>query len=244
MPHPSPGFPQPNPAPLQKSPPPPAGAQRRARRKNARPGELLEAALDLFVAKGYAATRVEEVAARAGVSKGTLFLYYPSKEELFKAVVRESIAGRFGEWQLELDNFEGDSVALLRRCYAVWWQRIGSTKAAGITKLMFSEARNFPALARFYHQEVTEPGTALGRRILERGIARGEIRDLDLNTGIYLVLAPMMFLMLWQNSMASCLPGACGTADTAPSNAPLRFSPEAYLAAQAENLLLGLVPRA
>ena len=83
--------------------------QRRSRRKNARPGELLAAALDLFVEKGYAATRVEEVASRAGVSKGTLFLYFASKEELFKAVVRENIAGRFAEWQLELDVFEGDS---------------------------------------------------------------------------------------------------------------------------------------
>ena len=81
--------------------------QRRARRKEARPGELVDAALALFVEKGFAATRVEEVAARAGVSKGTLFLYFPSKEELFKAVVRETIAGRFTEWNEELDRFEG-----------------------------------------------------------------------------------------------------------------------------------------
>jgi TetR/AcrR family transcriptional regulator len=78
---------------------------KRERRKEARPGELLDAALALFVEKGFAATRVEEVAARAGVSKGTLFLYFPSKEELFKAVVRETIAGRFGEWNEELDAF-------------------------------------------------------------------------------------------------------------------------------------------
>ena len=236
MPHPSPVRATRSPAPSIDTPPS-SGGQRRARRKEARPAELLEAALALFVEKGYAATRVEEVAARAGVSKGTLFLYFPSKEALFKAVVRENIAGRFGEWQLELDSFEGDTEALLRRCYAVWWQCIGSTRAAGITKLMFSEARNFPALALFYHQEVTEPGTALVRRILERGIARGEIRALDLDTGVYLVLAPILFLTLWQNSMAPCLPGA-------EDPAPLRFSPEAYLAAQAENLLLGLVPRA
>ena len=73
-------------------------APKRSRRKEARPGELLEAALDLFVEKGFAATRVDDVAARAGVSKGTLFLYFPSKEELFKAVVRENIVGRFTEW--------------------------------------------------------------------------------------------------------------------------------------------------
>lgn len=216
--------------------------QRRSRRKNARPGELLAAALDLFVEKGYAATRVEEVAARAGVSKGTLFLYFASKEELFKAVVRENIAGRFAEWQLEIDMFEGDSEALLRHCYAVWWQRIGSTKAAGITKLMCSEARNFPALAHFYQREVMVPGNALVRRILERGIARGEIRPLDLDTGVYLVLAPMMFLMFWQNSMAWCGP-AHADQGAGSGCAVMPFSPEAYLEAQIDNLVRGLALR-
>ncbi len=211
--------------------------QRRTRRKNARPGELLAAALELFVEKGYAATRVEEVAARAGGSKGPLFLYFASKEELFKAVVRENIAGRFAEWQLELDSFEGDSAALLRRCYSAWWERIGSTQAAGISKLMCSEARNFPALARVYEQVVMQPGVALVRGILERGIARGEIRPLDLDTGVYLVLSPMMFLTFWQNSMAACLPAPAGLAGTGRP-----FSPEAYLEAQLENLLRGLRP--
>ena len=216
----------------------------RARRKNARPGELLEAALDLFVEKGYAATRVEEVAARAGVSKGTLFLYFPSKEELFKAVVRENIAGRFAQWQLELDAFEGTSAELLRHCYAVWWERIGSTKASGITKLMFSEARNFPALAHFYQQEVLQPGTALVKRILARGMARGEFRPMDVNTGVYLVLAPMLFLMMWQNSMASCLPAAQAPSAEGPAVPGMLISPLDYLDAQVDNLLLGLVPRA
>ena len=90
-------------------PSPPVEVPRRARRKEARPGELIEAALALFVEKGFAATRVEEVAARAGVSKGTLFLYFPSKEDLFKAVVRENIAGRFPEWNEELAQFSGNS---------------------------------------------------------------------------------------------------------------------------------------
>ncbi|MBY0464563.1 MAG: TetR/AcrR family transcriptional regulator, partial [Burkholderiales bacterium] len=80
---------------------------RRERRKDARPGELMDAALSLFVEKGFAGTRVEEVAQRAGVSKGTLFLYFPSKVELFKAVVRENIAGCFHEWNTTLEAFEG-----------------------------------------------------------------------------------------------------------------------------------------
>src|SRR6059058_2169914 len=137
-----------------------AGAKRE-RRKEARPGELLDAALDLFVEKGFAATRSEEVAARAGVSKGTLFLYFPSKEELFKAVVRENISGRFAQWNEEFEAFEGSTSDMVRYCMRVWWERIGATRASGITKLMISEARNFPELAVFYQQEVIRPGTEL-----------------------------------------------------------------------------------
>src|SRR3954467_1376458 len=96
---------------------------KRERRKGARPGELLDAALDLFVEKGFAATRSEEVAARAGVSKGTLFLYFPSKEELFKAVVRENLSGRFTEWNQEFETFEGTSADMVRYCFKVWCER-------------------------------------------------------------------------------------------------------------------------
>ena len=106
---------------MPTSVPPSPPAPKRERRKEARPGELLEAALDLFVEKGYAATKVDEVAARAGVSKGTLFLYFPSKEELFKAVVRESIVGRFDEWGQELAQFQGSTADMLCYSYTTWW---------------------------------------------------------------------------------------------------------------------------
>ena len=208
--------------------PAPTPTAKRERRKEARPGELIEAALDLFVEKGFAATRVDEVAARAGVSKGTLFLYFPSKEELFKAVVRENIAGRFAEWTLELDAFEGSTDDLLRYCYKVWWERIGNTKASGITKLMLSEAHHFPEITQFYQREVMRPGQALIRRILQRGMDRKEIRPLDLDYAVYLVLAPMIFLMLWKHSMGACVPDA------------LALDPEKYLAMQADNILHGL----
>src|ERR671921_541778 len=98
-----------------------AQSTRRERRKEARPGELVDAALDLFVEKGFAATRAEEVAARAGVSKGTLFLYFPTKEELFKAVIRENLSGRFTEWNEEFQVFEGSTADMVRYCMKVWW---------------------------------------------------------------------------------------------------------------------------
>ena len=86
---------------------------KRERRKEARPGELLDAALDLFVEKGFAATRAEEVAARAGVSKGTLFLYFQSKEELLKAVVEKNVSSHFKDWNIAFDSFEGDSATMV-----------------------------------------------------------------------------------------------------------------------------------
>ena len=201
---------------------------KRERRKEARPGELLAAALELFVEKGFAATRAEEVAKRAGVSKGTLFLYFASKEDLFKAVVRENISGRFGEWSQAMDAFEGSSAELLRYCIAVWWERIGSTKASGITKLIMSEAGNFPELMRFYKAEVIAPGNALIERVLQRGIDRGEFRPMALNYGVYTVLAPMLFLATWQHSFATC------------EEFSADLDPAKYIAIQVETLLHGL----
>jgi TetR/AcrR family transcriptional regulator len=201
---------------------------KRERRKEARPGELLAAALELFVEKGFAATRAEEVAKRAGVSKGTLFLYFSSKEELFKAVVRENISGRFGEWAAELDNYQGSSADLLRFCITAWWERIGSTKASGITKLMMSEAGNFPELLRFYKEEVIEPGNALIERVLQRGIDRGEFRPMNTKYGIYTVLAPMLFLSTWKHSFGTC------------SNALTELVPSEYIAVQVDTILNGL----
>lgn len=206
----------------------PVTAAKRERRKQARPGELLDAALDLFVEKGFAATRVEEVAARAGVSKGTLFLYFHSKDELFKAVVRENISGRFPAWNDEFEAFEGRTLDMLGRCMNAWWDSVGATKAAGLTKLMMSEAGNFPEIAAFYQQEVVLPGHSLIRRILQRGIDRGEFRSMDLDYAVYSVVAPMMFLILSRHSMGVCIPNHA------------ELDPKQYIASQLSIILNGL----
>ncbi len=206
----------------------PSSVVKRERRKEARPGELLDAALDLFVEKGFAATRAEEVAARAGVSKGTLFLYFQSKEELFKAVVRENISGRLTEWNAEFEEFEGDSAEMLAYCMNAWWERVGATRASGITKLMMSEAKNFPDLAAFYQQEVIQPGQTLIRRILQRGMDRGEFRPLDLDYAVYSVVAPMIYLVLAKHSMNFCM------------RDDQLIEPEKYIAAQLATLLYGM----
>ena len=204
---------------------------KRERRKEARPGELLDAALDLFVEKGFAAARAEEVAARAGVSKGTLFLYFPSKEELFKAVVRENMSGRFAEWNEEFEHFEGSTADMVRYCMNIWWERIGATRASGITKLIISEARNFPELAAFYQQEVIRPGTELIRRMLQRGVDRGEFRALDIDYAVFSITAPVIFLIMMKHSLGACV----------PQEYPL--DPQRYLASQVDVLLRGLCQR-
>jgi AcrR family transcriptional regulator len=169
---------------------------RRERRKHERPGELLEAALELFVDKGYAATRIEEVAARAGVSKSTVFLYFPSKLELFKEVVRCNISNQLEQWAGHFGQFEGSSAEMLRLTMLLWWERIGSTPASGISKLMMSEGRNFPEMADFFHQAVIQPGQQILRQVVQRGIERGEFRAVSVDHAVQGVISVMVFLAL------------------------------------------------
>jgi TetR/AcrR family transcriptional regulator len=168
------------------------------------------------------------VAQRAGVSKGTLFLYFSSKEELFKAVVRENISGRFAEWSEELNTFEGSSKELLRYCMTSWWERVGATKASGIPKLMMSEAGNFPELVHIFQQEVVQPGNDLLQRILQRGVERGELRPVDPVYGIYSILAPMIFLNMWMHGHGSC------------GDVRVELDPQQYIASQLQTLLHGI----
>ncbi len=207
---------------------PKAAAVKRERRKEARPGELLVAALDLFVEKGFAGTRAEEVAQRAGVSKGTLFLYFSSKEELFKAVVRENISSHYPRWHQALQSFVGSTADMLQFCVQSWWTTVGSTKASGISKLMMSEGALFPDLALFYRSEVIEPGQNIIEAILQRGVDLGEFRPMDMKYAVYSVLSPMLFLVTWKHSSS--------TAVVPRTN----FDPEEFLSTQVNTLLHGL----
>jgi TetR/AcrR family transcriptional regulator len=204
------------------------GTDKRERRKEARPGELLAAALDLFVEKGFAATRAEEVAQRAGVSKGTLFLYFPSKEELFKAVVREHISGTIRDAFSEIDAYPGTNSELVHYLMDQWWERYGATKASGISKLMMSEAGNFPELSAFYQSEVIIPCHQLIEKVIQRGIACGEFRQVDVEYAVFSILAPIMFLIMWKHSLSGCCP------------AGEKVDPKRYLQSQADIVVHGL----
>ena len=176
------------------------------RRAEARPQELLEAALAEFVARGYAATRLEEVARRAGVSKATLYLYYENKAELFKAVVRNALVANLDEGESMVDAFEGDSRELLVYVLTEFTRRISESPLSGIPKLVMAEAGNFPEIASFYYEEVVSRGRGLIQQILERGMNRGEFRTLDLDYAWRVVMAPVMLGILWKHTFAAFEP--------------------------------------
>jgi TetR/AcrR family transcriptional regulator len=202
---------------------------KRERRKEARPGELLAAALDLFVEKGFAATRSEEVAQRAGVSKGTLFLYFPTKEDLFKAVVRANIGKTITEGAAELGLFKGSTADMIPYMLQLWWDRFGNTKASGLSKLMMSEATNFPELAAFYYQEVIEPNHRLIKAIVQRGIDQGEFRPVDVDNAVFNIITPMVYLINWKHSMGCCI------------SHEQQINPDKYLAAHADMVVHALL---
>lgn len=171
------------------------------RRKNARPEEITAAALHVFVERGYAATRLEDVAARAGVSKGTLYLYFANKEDLFKAVVREVLVARLAEFRGKAGQFQGSTMDLLRQLMRAWWRQVGSTPISGIPKLILSEARNFPEIARFYLEEVVRPGQETLAALVRRGIERGEFREVDADLTVHLLTAPLLHICMWCNAL-------------------------------------------
>ena len=205
----------------------PSPAATRQRRKEARPQELLDAALDLFVEKGFAATRSEEVASRAGVSKGTLYLYYPSKEELLKEVIRHNVVNQIAEGMEIVRAFDGSSSELLGNVLRLWWERVGETRASGILKLMMSEVRNFPEIAQFWIDEVTSPADRMVAEIVQRGIDSGEFRPVHVGDVVHALISPLLFLVMNKHSLGACVASA-------------RLDPRAIIEAQIDLVLNGL----
>ena len=195
------------------------------RRKEARPAEIVAAALHLFSDRGFAATRLEDVATVAGVSKGTVFLYFESKEQLFEAVVREAVAPNIARAEALVDGFEGPTPDLLRGLFAFVGDVL-ETPLTGVMKLIVSESGNFPQLARMYADLVLRRAFALMRRVLERGVSRGEFRPMDLHATVPLVVAPILLLGVWKHSFGA--------------HTDLTLDRRQVLEAHCENLLRGL----
>lgn len=178
----------------------------RQRRKEARPQELIDAALELFAEKGFSATRSEEVAARAGVAKGTLYLYYPSKEELLKAVISQRLSSEIAAVAEYCDNFDGPTTELVTDVMAEWWIKVFDSPTSAVFKLVITEVRNFPDIADFYRRQVIEPAQKLVGGILERGIRRGEFRRIDVPSAVLSLIFPMVMMCLHKHSVGACAP--------------------------------------
>ncbi len=174
-------------------------ATRWRRRKTARPAEILAAALASFAERGYAATRLDDVAARAGVTKGTLYLYFRNKEDLFKAVVRQELVPNIERAEAMVAASQAPSLVVLEQLLGTF-SRILASPFSAIPKLVLTEAGNFPDLARFYLEEVVDRGKALFRNVLERGVAAGEFRSIDTEHTVMCIIAPLLLAALWRHS--------------------------------------------
>jgi AcrR family transcriptional regulator len=170
------------------------------RRKDDRPAELTAAALQLFVERGYAATRLDDIAARASVSKGTLYLYFRNKEELFQAVVRKGLVETIETGEALVAEFRGRTPELLVLLIHSWWDALVRSPYSGIPKLVIGESGNFPELAQIYFEEVIERGSRLVESVVLRGVQAGEFRALDPHRLTRVAIAPVVMAALWKHS--------------------------------------------
>jgi AcrR family transcriptional regulator len=169
-------------------------ADRRAERHRA----ILDAALDEFAEKGFASARLEDVAARAGVAKGTIYLYAPSKQALFEDLVRTIIVGPIEAIHATLAQSDLSTEEVFRMLLGFFRREVLGTRRREIAYLVISEAGRLPEVARFYHDEVLARGLALIRAIVARGTARGEIASDAVHKFPQLVVAPMIAAVIWQ----------------------------------------------
>ena len=174
----------------------------RTRRPEDRAPEIARAALELFVTKGFAATKLEDVARAAGVSKGLPYLYFKNKEELFKAVIVEAIGEPLVRANEMVDAFDGSTEDLLRALTGKF-REFAESPLGGVIKLILAEAGNFPDVARFYCSNFDVRGRDLFAKTLRRGVARGEFRPIDdIEMTAILLAQPIAMHAVWLRSIA------------------------------------------
>jgi AcrR family transcriptional regulator len=174
----------------------------RTRRPDDRVREITQAALQLLVTRGFAATKLEDVARAAGVSKGLPYVYFKSKEELFKAVIAEAIGDPLVRANDFIEGYGGRTEDLLREL-VVMFRRFAESPSGGVIKLILAEAGNFPEVARFYCETFDVRGRELFAKILRRGIGRGEFRRLpDVEAAAIIVAQPLAMHSIWMRSLA------------------------------------------
>jgi AcrR family transcriptional regulator len=169
----------------------------RRRRKDARPQEIVEAGLAEFAAKGFAAAKLEDVARRAGVSKATIYVYYKDKQALFEACMKSQVGPLMDTAETLIDAFPGSSKDLLRLLIATIYQNVVASDARQLLRIIIGESENFPFLAEMHYKQSVSKGEAILKRIIERGIARGEFRDGAYAKVPIVVLGPAIMATIW-----------------------------------------------
>lgn len=169
-----------------------------SRRKDERPAEIMNAALKEFSINGFAGTRLEDVARRAGICKGTIYLYFKSKEDLFEEVVRDRILPYLEQLEVIGENVEGSASDILRQQLKIIYKELVSTDTRFIPKLMIGEGNRFPQLAEFYFREVISRMHKLLRSVIERGVANGEFRPEALHWKPQAILSPALSAAMWR----------------------------------------------
>jgi len=181
-----------NSAPIKVVRPSPGRREQKLHRKE----EILAAALKVFAAHGYDAARIDDVARQAGIAKGTIYLHFRDKEQLFRAVVRDLVPRRF---DLLAGSFQGTGKQLLRELLSrMYSQVVRSEKARSIVRLLIAESGRFPQLSEIYHREIIAPGMRAVRHALNRGIASGEFRKSAAVEFPQLLAAPGVLAIVWR----------------------------------------------
>lgn len=171
------------------------------RRAEDRPREICAAALAVFAEKGFAAARLDEIARRAGVSKGTLYLYFADKEDLFRAVVRDTVAPNIDAVQAAVAAADLPFADVARMFLARFAELAGRVPVGSVAKMVIGESRNFPELARVWHDQVAGRALAMLTGLIERAQAKGEVRGGDPRLHAFSLMGPMLMGVLWRETL-------------------------------------------
>jgi AcrR family transcriptional regulator len=164
--------------------------------KQRRQEQILAAAFQVFAVQGYEAARLDDVADRAGIAKGTIYLYFRDKKQLFRAVVRSLLRKRF---DAVARTFSGSAEDLLRGLVSRMYNEIVSNeKVRSIVRLLIAESGRFPQLADIYHREIIAPGMKALRHVLLQGIASGEFRETAAVEFPQILAAPGVLAIVWR----------------------------------------------
>jgi len=172
----------------------PASAGRKARSEERREA-ILAAALDEFSSRGFEAARLEDVARRAGVAKGTIYLYFRDKESLFQELIRTMLTPLVGTIEA-MGQADVPLPVLADRLADLFVSQVFETRRKDVVRLMISEGRRFPKLAEFYYREVLSRIITAVRTLLERAAARGEVPD-SLVEFPQIIAAPGLVAIIW-----------------------------------------------